>query len=160
MNPYTDHATLPEEPKKRRRWTKPLAYGGTALLGVLVGAGAAGAGNADLAAEPAEPEVVTETVTETVEVEVEVPVLPDQCLAAFDEADQLLLLSSDAMNIMADGFGLAGQAIEAAGAWDYETLYDIDAELQTVLSDLEYTNTLIEQSDYGTNRDACLAAAP
>ena len=158
MNPYTDHATLPEEPKKRRRWTKPLAYGGTALLGVLVGAGAAGAGNADLAAEPAGSEVVTETVTETVEVEV--PVLPDQCRAAFDEADQLLLLSSDAMIIMADGFGLAGLAIEAAGAWDYETLYDINAELETILSDLEYTNTLIEQSDYATNRDACLAAAP
>ena len=158
MNPYTDHVTLPEEPKKRRRWTKPLAYGGTALLGVLVGAGAAGAGNTDLAAEPAEPETITETVTE--EVQVEVPVLPDQCRTAFDEADQLLLLSSDAMIIMADGFGLAGQAIEAAGAWDYETLYDIDAELETILSDLEYTNSLIEQSDYATNRDACLAAAP
>lgn len=135
--------TTPEQPfdaksKKKRRWIKPLAYGGTALLGILVGAGAAGASSAT-----AEPEVITETVVETETIEVEA--VPTVCLDAINSARA-------GFGVAADLTRIVGPALEAAAVWDV-------AGLEAAMDDLQVLNAELNQNMFAAEAAACEEAA-
>lgn len=140
----TTQYPIPEQPfdakpEKKRRWTKPLAYGGTALLGILVGASAAGASSETV--EPAEPEVITETITETVEVEV----VPTVCLDAINSARAGFTVAVGIVEVLFP-------AIEAAASWNV-------AGLEAAVVELEALNAELNQITFATEAAACEAAA-
>lgn len=157
MNPYDSTPTTPAMPKKRRRWVTPTIAIGTLVAGFAIGAGASGA----TTAEAPEPEVITETVVETETitetVEVEVPVVPQECRDALDAADDMLLASADLMDLMSEGFYLAGEAVVAAGSFDYITMEAINDELDILLGEVDAASAVFDSSTYPTARDACLA---
>src|SRR5690625_3555329 len=128
------------KPKKKRRWAKPLAYGGTALLGVLVGAGAAGASSAT-----AEPEVITETITEVETVTETIEVTPTVCLDAINSARAGFNVAADLMDVL-------GPAVEAA-------FYQDLAGMEAAMDDLEVLNAELNQNMFAVEAAACEGAA-
>jgi len=133
--------------KPKRRWALPLTGAVALVLGITVGAASA--------------DTTERVVTDTVEVEVpvEVPVevatLPSECLDALTAADDLILTSATMIETMSHGFTLAGDAVEAAAAWDHATMDAIQVELEAILSEMNAANALITTSDYPASRDAC-----
>lgn len=152
----TPEQPLDTNPKKKRRWVTPAIALGTFTLGAIIGTSGA---SSDTTAEPAE--VITETVTETETitetVEVEVPVVPQECRDALDAADDMLLASADLMDLMSEGFYLAGEAVVAAGSFDYITMEAINDELDILLGEVDAASAVFDTSTYPAARDACLA---
>ena len=147
--------TTPEQPldtKKKRRWVTPAIAFGTFTLGAIIGTSGA---SSDTTAEPAE--VITETVVETETVEVEVPVVPQECRDALDAADDIILASADLMDLMSEGFYLAGEAVVAAGSFDYITMEAINDELGILLGEVDAASAVFDSTTYPAARDACLA---
>ena len=150
----TPEQPLDTNPKKKRRWVTPAIAFGTFTLGAIIGTSGA---SSDTTAEPAE--VITETVTETETITetVEVEVVPQECRDALDAADDMLLASADLMDLMSDGFYLAGEAVVAAGSFDYITMEAINDELGILLGEVDAASAVFDTSTYPAARDACLA---
>src|SRR5690606_37043556 len=133
--------------------TPAIAFG-TFALGAIIGTSGA---SSDTTAEPAEDITETVTETETITETVEGEVLPQECRDALDAADDMLLASCDLMDLITDGFYLAGEAVRGAGSFDYDTMEAINDELGILLGEVDAASAVFDTSTYPAARDACLA---
>lgn len=94
-------------------------------VALLIGVGMGSSG------DPVTPDPITNTETKEVEVEkiVEVERTPDACIAALDAADKVNAYSGE-------GFGLASEAMTAAGNFDMTALEDANIGLNDLLEPL------------------------
>lgn len=150
MSAYQNLPAVPgTKPAKRPLWKRPaLRYTAVAVLGLTLGAAtSAGGSEPEVVTKTVEVEVPgpTETITETAYVDVEVT--PPACLDALDIAGQ-------AMSIMAESAGLAGDGIEAAAYGDVAGLDRVTAQVGDLNEDL---NTL--NPDLSAAVDECRAGA-
>lgn len=132
---------------------KPVVAAVVALI-VGVGIGASG----ETPAEPAPAVTVTaepEAVTET-EIVAEVPQV---CIEALDEANNLIAMSGEFAGYSAAGMSLASEAIIAAAEWDADTLDALMPQIEEVNTQIGLLADRAELSDYHEKRDACLAEA-
>lgn len=143
------------ETSKRPAWFAPVITGTVALI-----AGGAiasfGASETRVVEVEAEPEIVTEveTVTETVEV----PYTPQSCLDALEDAEELIFLNGDLLEVIGDFADMTPAALEAAWLWDEAGIDAYAVELDLLADRIEVVNAVIDGTSYVENREACLSA--
>lgn len=104
----------------RRRLIFGAAFLATFGLGVSIGSGAED--GAPATAEPVVKEVKVEVPGETITETVEVEVVPQSCLDALDDADDVMLLA-------AEGFDASSRGFYAAAEFDIASLEAATADL-------------------------------
>lgn len=100
----------------------------------------------------------TTTVTPEPEVSVEtktVSEVPDICIKAMDEADDILLVLGMTTEASATGFGIAADMVEAAILMDYNRLDSLSYDLDPVIDDIDTATNVVANSHYGEYSTQC-----
>lgn len=139
--------------KKRNYWAWAIPVS-TLILGIALGTAAGGA----VTATPAEPEVVTETVTETVVEEVEVIVVPEVCMTALDEGDELVNMHFDTMGMLMTLFDEIPDAMYAAYYADESGIQRMTGVIQDITADIDSLTARVNANNYHALASECRAA--
>lgn len=132
---------------------KPLVITslGGLLLGVMIGAGVAGSGTHSAGAPEPAPTVTVTAEPETAEVGV-----PEACLTALDDAEEVFAITVEVMsltrNLLSDVFPAA---VMAAYEHDVTGIDQATADLEKFNSDLNALTREVESVDYVTAAAEC-----
>jgi hypothetical protein len=138
--------TTPTAPAKpRRRWPWIVTAVAALIIGVALGS----------SGESAE----TTTDTRPPGTVVTVADVPDVCLKALDNAEDLMGIGADFAGIAAELPMMIYDGIEAGMAYDAAAIEDLTDKLNTITADVEELTGQISSSDYRDNAAQCRDSA-
>jgi hypothetical protein len=85
--------------------------------------------------------------------------VPDVCLEALDNAEDLMGFGADFAGIAAEMPMMIYDGIEAGMAYDAAAIEDLTDQMNTITADVEELSEKIGSSDYRDNADQCRDAA-
>lgn len=138
----------------RERATMRLAASVVALL--LVGAVTA-CSPPDDKTEASAPVTVTATTTavETTTVNETTTEVPQSCLDALDDADDLVQISASFATIVSKYPGMMLRAVNAAVAYDAVGINEVTAQMKQMTGKIKALNVRTRVNTYAQNRDKC-----
>jgi hypothetical protein len=121
----------------------------TGLASLLIGIGIGGSGEGAEATTDTSPPATVVTVSD----------VPDVCLEALNNAEDLMGFSADFADIAAEMPMMIYDGIEAGMAYDATAVEDLTDKLNTITADVEELTEQIGSSDYRDNAAQCRDAA-
>lgn len=148
---------IPTKPKKQSRlnW-KYITPALTLVAGIALGAAAMTADGPEASAStpPPKPERIVETET----VEVEVLRVPGSCLNALDDADELIDVNFDLLEMLLTLYEELPGGFEAAAAWDSVGLEHMTGVITGINADVDKITERVGKNTYGFTSSECRIA--
>jgi hypothetical protein len=141
MQPTTP--TFPAKPRRRWPWIV------TALAALIIGIAIGSTGESTETTTDTSPPASVVTVAD----------VPDVCLQALDNAEDLMGFSADFAGIAAEMPMMIYDGIEAGMDYDAAAIEDLTDKLNGITADVEELTEQIGSSDYRDNADQCRDSA-